>query len=1053
MVGALGFGDPSPSVQTSCQDCALSRESERHLPRPWHHYEQLLKAAIELSEACGLPRQRRLFRDFLNHNIDVLDQLYEQHCAAADAAPRRHPKRRSSVLSHRAARVGCDDEDPQGSLGGPSCHDHGLAGSDAHVVACTEAESGHLATSGEKLEDKDHATGFSSGERSAEKPTDSVSRRLSQLATVARSARRATRCTHTAVEVYRHLRASSVAEGAGVFDPSATYFAGRVSSDLIRSTATERKSMMVSEFCEQLPLQVMLEKLSWAWSCVVLHAPRQDVVYALFGDMLFSAHQQHQRQPLRVPLHLCRNLGASPILSTEEDVIIRIAAFLALPVNPEDAPRSSASGSGYASAFRGACAHHVESADGSRSRSPRPREPFARRGDERLHVGAQAWRGVTEIGISWYLLAMVYERDSRTTAETPEERAFLRRCAAVCYLRCLLAWPFMLHSWARLVPLVMSEPSSLYCLSLLLYHRDEQRACRAGESARGAGARPASASAWCMLASARDVLGFLFSAAKLRESAFFSLVAPHVSAVHPPAEAGRAPPDAASDGVSLFASVLHRVAAVQLCMARGEARDALALLETWTLLPEGSSFMEEIIGCCFLQAGQPERGVDFLLRSVQQHQLLEQEDECLRRQEGGETLESPEDAEKDAAEACPPALEPPEEAGCRCSSALWQVGRRRAATALVDWLLQRPGAQTSPQLWGAVGNLLSLHRKSDEALKALFRAVELADDYPYAYTLCAHELLQRNQREEAQALIEHGIQSRGLLKSLPLHALSLLLELQRQAKSASERGKCFSGDVKGDQDLERQRTLPGCLEDPASLKDLERLQHPQTLKKIAEQLLRVGQARRAYNLLLRAARMMPGDGEIFYRLGCIKISFHQYGEALQFLQRAARLAPLDPDVQVALSRVYSKLLQPRQAFRHLQAALRLTTDAEEQNRISDQVTDLWSCTGVDDEFLTGVDEEVRPRKYRRQDRDDPIDEIYMDSPQPADIESNLDDDECDPMALPESAIPEASHYPYPLLNYRLTRMQEGNAVSAASLRESSESNAAETSRREWANVW
>lgn len=33
-------------------------------------------------------------------------------------------------------------------------------------------------------------------------------------------------------------------------------------------------------------------------------------------------------------------------------------------------------------------------------------------------------------------------------------------------------------------------------------------------------------------------------------------------------------------------------------------------------------------------------------------------------------------------------------------------------------------------------------------LASSVQAVEVADDYPYAYTLCAHELLQRGQREE-----------------------------------------------------------------------------------------------------------------------------------------------------------------------------------------------------------------------------------------------------------------------------------------------------------------
>ncbi|CBZ52500.1 putative TPR domain-containing protein [Neospora caninum Liverpool] len=856
--------------------------------------------------------------------------------------------------------------------------------------------------------------------------------RISQMAKAMQRARCATGCTHRAVEVYRRLHASPASRGEPVHSASAACFHGGSDKGLLKTTRSSAGGMTQVGWPRseaERRVSCLVEKVSWAWTCVVLQAPRQEAIHALFSDLSFL-FRQHPRQPLSLPPHLVGGFASVPILSAEECVLIRLAAFrrqlreseAGTPLGlfhselgaREMRPRSAASGrvaeagqpTTFASAAVSGEAANANSVDASQFE-------------------------VTEVGFCWYLLAMIYERDARTTAETAEERSVLRRCAAVCYFRCILAWPFTLQSWVRLLPLLLSEPAALYCLSLLVYLRGERRCTIEGESFHEGKTLTAPS---FPLSSLHDVLHFLFSPVTISESAFFAFF-PRL-----PLEGN----SARAQGVrgedrEIFVSILQRVATVQMCMARGEAKDALALLEDWTLLPEGSSCLEEIIGCCYLQSGQPERGACFLLRSVQQYQLLEQEEECLRRREG----EDPDaESRNEIAEASLWInLEPPEEAGCRCSSALWQIGRRRAATALVDWLLQRPRAQATSQLWGAVGNLLSLHRKSDEALKALFRAVELADDYPYAYTLCAHELLQRNQREEAEALIEHGLRSRGLLKSLPLHALSLLLELHRQAKAETERGKRFSRNLNpNEEDQERLATFPGCLADPAALRELERLQHPQTLKKIAEQLLRIGQARRAYTLLLRAVRLLPADGEIFYRLGCIKAAFQQYGNALQFLQRAAKLAPLDP----------------REAFSHLQAALRLTTDAKEQKRISEQVMDLWSCSDVTDELLTGAHGYGRARKYRPEGGTDPADEIYVDNLQPA--ETDITPDEVEPsraaLSNVNSAGVDAQHASHQQMHFhRLTGLHSVNVAPALSLLGSVTGNNGANSAREWASMW
>ncbi|KFH11616.1 tetratricopeptide repeat-containing protein [Toxoplasma gondii MAS] len=1024
-------------------------ETGDDVPLRWRQYEDLLTAAAELSGACGMSRQCGLFRDFIHHNIPLLMQLQtEQRIKVSAALPQHQVK--NSVLQ-LARCTGLAREIPEGCV-----HASGNEVEDLPDSVAVPSVDGDRRTvllgKREGTEMENRSNGLSRDERGRFASEGLFRTQISQMANAMKRARCASGCTHRALEVSRRLSGSPAPrEPVPVISPACC--SGWSGKDLLKRTSSSSLEGATQEVspsgAAECHVGRLVEKVAWAWSCVVLQAPRQDAIHALFSERLSSIRQQ-PHQPLMLPPHVVGGVSPVPVPTAEEYVLIRLAAF-----QRESEIEPSRDAPGLELEFK---------------RETGPRKLAARHGPVQARQqtsdaagGSDAWANgntvygsrfeATEVGFCWYLLAMIYERDARTTAETAEERSVLRRCAAVCYFRSILAWPFMLQSWVRLVPLILTESTAMYLLSLLVHLREPCDSIQGDSLFHDEKGQAGSSSA--AFSTLRDIQQFLFSPRTVADSAFFALAFPR-----PPGQVSNQRAvlsGAQSEGRELFVSILQRLAAVQLCMARGEARDALTLLEDWTLLPEGSSFLEEIIGCCYLQAGQPERGACFLLRSIQQYQLLEQEEECLRREEGKENPDLADEHQKEIAEASLSiSLEPPEEAGCRCSSALWQVGRRRAATALVDWLLQRPRAQTTSQLWGAVGNLLSLHRKSDEALKALFRAVELADDYPYAYTLCAHELLQRNQREEAQALIEHGFRSRGLLKSLPLHALSLLLELQRHANAEARRGNRFSQNLNLQVEQEGLPTLPGCLADPATLRDLERLQHPQTLKKLAEQLLRIGQARRAYSLLLRAVRLLPGDGEIFYRLGCIKAAFQQYGEALQFLQRAAKLAPLDPDVEVAIACVYTKLLQPREAFWHLQAALRLTTDAREQKRISEQVMDLWSCSGVTDELLTGSRGCGRPRKHRPEGGTDPADEIYVDSLQAADTEITPEEAEGSRMSLPNSdslAGADSSHHSYQEMQFhRLPELQRLNAVPLNMLGTVTRDTEA-NSGREWTHMW
>ncbi|PHJ24687.1 tetratricopeptide repeat-containing protein [Cystoisospora suis] len=840
-------------------------------------YQDHLQAATQLSGACGLHRQQRLFRDLLRHNIPFLRQL-ESTQPVSRAVPtsqlrRMHGQRLLELHRFREERRRRERKNRRREEAPPTEYSGNTLWT--AVARYSDTDIPHCSALG--------VTGVS-GTLAVPQPTVSndfsVSQDVTHVVIALRRARQASKCPHRALRIYNQLK-TLLADlgcdrtprpenngGEGFVFNKEGHYAVQVHS--VTDAHIGHADVPISS------------RLQFAWSSVVLQTPRQDTLYALFGDFLTSLQHCQRLCPLSPTGSVGRvepKAGSIP----EENLLLQVA-LSAFSVSP------TIHGRGGCSPASGGGVSDIAPVAKARARGLAQRgfpgellsPPHASRSPCRVHM--------TRIGFAWHLLALVYERDARTVTDAPEERALLRRCAALCHFMCLYTWPFMLNSWERLVPLILSDSSCLQRISLLL--RVLRTPCGYQKlNSAGEGYAP------LFVSQLRDIL---FSPNAVWSSAFLRLSFGTADAdtldslggcrtsfsVDTKPHQHEALPWAAR----VFAFVLRSVAAVQLRMARGEARDALQLLSEWPLLPEGSSYIDEMVGCCYMQCGQPERAAAFLLRCVHQQQLFYQELQVEEEKDATDENEREESSEYAIQRDTEPAGETAsgltlemEDAGCKCSSALWQRGRRRAAIALVDWLLQRPGVHDTPQFWGAVGNLLSMHGKSDEALRALFRAVEIADDYPYAYTLCAHELLQRGQREEARTLIEHGLEARGLLKSLPLHALSLLLELEHrkqdfQAGNAKEQRS--PANLRPRERSSRHAAVPRLqqqlYDQVEGMKELERLQHPQTLKKIAGQFLLAGQPRRAHDLLLRVVRLLPGDAEAFYQLGRIKAGFQQY---------------------------------------------------------------------------------------------------------------------------------------------------------------------------------
>lgn len=81
------------------------------------------------------------------------------------------------------------------------------------------------------------------------------------------------------------------------------------------------------------------------------------------------------------------------------------------------------------------------------------------------------------------------------------------------------------------------------------------------------------------------------------------------------------------------------------------------------------------------------------------------------------------------------------------STLLWHLHRKVELTYLANELYNLN--PDSPITWCAIGNLFSLTREPDEAIKAFNKAIKLDDQFTYAYTLKGHEFFSNDNYEMA----------------------------------------------------------------------------------------------------------------------------------------------------------------------------------------------------------------------------------------------------------------------------------------------------------------
>jgi len=89
------------------------------------------------------------------------------------------------------------------------------------------------------------------------------------------------------------------------------------------------------------------------------------------------------------------------------------------------------------------------------------------------------------------------------------------------------------------------------------------------------------------------------------------------------------------------------------------------------------------------------------------------------------------------------------------STALWHLQREVKLSMLAQELTEFD--KNAPQTWCVAGNCFSLQKEHETAIKFLQRAIQVDDDFAYAYTILGHELVLTEEMDNAMACFRSAI--------------------------------------------------------------------------------------------------------------------------------------------------------------------------------------------------------------------------------------------------------------------------------------------------------
>jgi len=227
------------------------------------------------------------------------------------------------------------------------------------------------------------------------------------------------------------------------------------------------------------------------------------------------------------------------------------------------------------------------------------------------------------------------------------------------------------------------------------------------------------------------------------------------------------------------------------------------------------------------------------------------------------------------------------------STALWHLKREVQLAHLARFAADR--APTAPQTWCVVGNSFSLQKDHDLALRFFKRAIQLDENFTYAYTLAGHEYVANEDFENAMGCYESAIRVDpkhynawwGMGTIYLRQEKYRLAELHfRRALAVHPRSSvlhCFMGVV----------------------------------------LHASGRLQPALDAFDRARALQPLNPQARFQRAHVLLALNRHAEALEELERVREAVPKEASVHLVMGRLHKALGHRDRAMIHFVAALDL----------------------------------------------------------------------------------------------------------------------------------
>ena len=227
------------------------------------------------------------------------------------------------------------------------------------------------------------------------------------------------------------------------------------------------------------------------------------------------------------------------------------------------------------------------------------------------------------------------------------------------------------------------------------------------------------------------------------------------------------------------------------------------------------------------------------------------------------------------------------------STALWHMKREVDLAYLARDVAER--APRKPQTWCVVGNCFSLEKEHDLAIRFFKRALQLDENFTYAYTLAGHEYIANEDFEQATACYRHALRTDrshynawwGLGTIYARQEKHELAELHfRKAINIHPKSSvlcCFLGTV----------------------------------------LDKVGRYEEALEALDQAKHLQPSNPQARFQRAKVLCNLDRWEEALDELEFVLDVVPKEATVHMFLGKVYQRLGDRGKAMVHFVAALDL----------------------------------------------------------------------------------------------------------------------------------